>query len=169
MIGPEILTERLALRSLDAPSDEYVAWMNDPKVVRFTEARFSSHSRAGIAAYIDAVNNSPNDVLFGIFESGRHIGNVKIGPIDWHHHHAYIGLIIGFRDRWGKGLAAEAIRAATAHAASIGLRTLVAGVYANNIGSIKTFRKAGYREAGAFPSFRVSGSRRVDEVHLVWP
>ncbi|MBY0431841.1 MAG: GNAT family N-acetyltransferase [Rhodospirillales bacterium] len=85
-------------------------------------------------------------------DDGRHVGNIKLGPINRHHRRGDIGLLIGERDQWGRGLAAEAIAAMTAYAfAELGLNKVVAGCYAANEGSRRAFLKAGFAEVARRP------------------
>ena len=48
---------------------------------------------------------------FAIKTTDKHIGNIKLGPINWIHRYGDISLLIGDKDYWGKGIATEAIRA----------------------------------------------------------
>lgn len=148
-----IETRRLQLRPLgeaDA-TGEYLDWLNDPEVNRYLETRHASHSLESIRAFIRATNADPAQHLFGITlrSSGRHIGNIKLGPVRREHRLADIGLMIGVRAAWGKGYAAEAIAAVTDFSfAELGLMKLSAGAYAPNRGSVAAFLKAGWREEG---------------------
>ena len=79
----------------------------------------------------------------------KHIGNIKLGPINIHHNCAEIGLIIGDKDSWGKGLASRAISIVTQFGFNqLKLAKLSAGCYENNIGSKKAFEKSGYQVEG---------------------
>ena len=78
-------------------------------------------------------------------DNKKHIGNIKIGPINWYHRLAEIGIMIGEKDCWGKGYAAEAISLLADFAFSkLNLHKLTAGCYEQNQGSLKAFQKAGF-------------------------
>src|ERR1700750_2093462 len=115
MILPEpIETSRLRLRSLRQSDigDTYLSWMNDAEIVRFLEVRFNgTQSLTDLQAFVDTMNASPNNYIFGIFrkDDDLHIGNIKLGPIIREHARAEIGYLIGDRRCWGKGYASEAI------------------------------------------------------------
>lgn len=146
-------SRRLDFRTLQAAdcTPRYVAWLEEPEVRRYLETRFESQSLESVRAFVAAVNARADEHLFGMFlrEDGRHIGNIKVGPVLRRHGLADISLLIGERDCWGKGYATEAIVAASAHAFdAFGVRKLSAGIYAPNAGSVAAFRKAGYREEG---------------------
>lgn len=148
-----LVTKRLVLREL-SPEDvskQYVAWLNDPQINRFLESRFSTQSRESICQFVDSMAASETDILFGIFlaEDERHIGNIRLGPIDPPHRRGAIGLLIGDKLQWGKGYAAEAIDAVAGYAlGALDLHKVFAGYYAGNLGSRKAFRKAGFHEEG---------------------
>lgn len=142
-------TVRVFLRELKVldVSDRYAAWMNDPEVVLFTEARHASHTIESLRAFVAACEANPANHLLGIFESDSalHIGNVKIGPVHPNYRTAGFGLIVGDKGSWGKGIASEAIRLAAEYAfADLGLHKLTAGVVEGNVASMRAFLKNGF-------------------------
>ena len=91
----------------------------------------------------------PGEVFFAIVRKdlGKLIGTIKIGSISWEHGTGEIALMIGDKASWGKGFATEAIGLVSGYAFNdLGLRKLTAGIYEDNIGSIKAFLKAGFLE-----------------------
>lgn len=140
---------RLTLRTLAATDagGPYLGWMSNPTVLRYLEARHVPHDRATLQAFIEMSNADPSTLLLGITitADGRHIGNIKLGPIDAHHRRGDIGILIGDTAVWGRGYAAEAIGLLAAHAFSaLRLHKLTAGFYASNTASVRAFEKAGF-------------------------
>ena len=132
----------------------YVEWLNDPEVNRYLESRFTEQTLAG-ARLFAATMRAHDDVLFlGIRDErlGRHVGNIKLGPIDRRHGLGEIGLMIGDRAAWGTGVG-SAVIAMMADIAGrrLGLRKLTAGCYASNLGSRRAFEKAGFHVEGVRP------------------
>jgi len=162
---------RLELRLLE-PEDvgeAYVRWLNDPETVRFTEARHRAHTLESIRAYVAACAARGDDHLLGIFEmaGGRHVGNIKIGPVNPHHKCASVGLVIGEKARWGRGYATEAIALASRYAfTSLGLHKLTAGVIEGNEGSRRAFEKNGFMVEGVRRAQNFGDGRWRDEVLL---
>jgi len=151
----------------DDATEDYRNWMNNRNVTRFLECRWLKFTIKDLRAFINSINKSQNDFLFGIFlnENSRHIGNIKIGNVNARHKFAEVGLLIGDRSQWGKGYATEAIKLATEYAFSVlRLNKIVAGIYANNTGSFRAFQKAGYRKIGIMKKHRVSSGVLVDEI-----
>lgn len=127
--------------------EAYVAWLNDPEIGRFLESRFAEHDETTTVAFVDTVLVSPVNLFLGIESKalGRHVGNIKLGPIDQKHGLGEIGLMIGERDAWGKGIATSAIDLISKIGMQqLGLRKITAGCYASNIGSKIAFEKAGF-------------------------
>ena len=165
-----LLTSRLLLRSLTAAdaTERYLGWMRDPLTTRYLEARLVEHSLGSLRQYIESCNGGRTELLLGIFlADDHHIGNIKLGPVDRYHLNASVGLLIGEKDCWGKGYAAEAIAAVTAHAFhDMALQKLYAGCYASNVGSARAFLKAGWSEEGRSASHWRSEGRREDNIYL---
>ncbi len=166
LTGPRLYLRRV--RPEDA-TDAYVRWMNDPEVMRFLETRFTTHTREGIREYVERVSADPDTLFLAIVLSAgdRHIGNIKLGPINRVHRLGDIGLLVGEKDCWGKGYASEAIRLLAEHAfGGLGLHKLTASCYGDNHGSTGAFLKAGFVVEGIRPSHFHSAGRFVDAVLL---
>jgi [ribosomal protein S5]-alanine N-acetyltransferase len=164
-------TERLVFRELETSdvSVDYVDWLNDPQVSRYLETRHAPQDAATVAAFVERVGASQIEFLFGIFlrNSGRHIGNIKLGPIREHHAVADVSLLIGARDCWGQGYAAEAIAALSRYAFDeIGVRKLSASMYEENQASMRAFLHAGYVEEGRRRKHYDLGGGRSDLIEL---
>ncbi len=143
-------TERVELFLLEPRhvTDEYVGWLKDPAVNRYLESRFVPHDTASTLAYVARMHADANALMLGIrsIALDRHVGNIKLGPIDRNHGLGEIGLMIGDRSAWGRGIASDAIAVVCEIAArQLELRKLTAGSYASNVGSAKAFEKAGFR------------------------
>lgn len=156
------------LRLSDVGKD-YCGWLNDPLVNRYLESRFEKWSRGKLMRYVQKVKRDKDSVFFAIVTNrdGRHIGNIKLGPINRRHKFADIGVMIGDRAYWGKGYASEAIRLVSDYAFGVlKLHKLTAGSYADNIGSIKAFKKVGFSAEGRRKKHYLSCGRYVDLVLL---
>lgn len=167
----ELIGKRLCLREVQLADAQgpYLQWMNDPEVVKYTESRFHPHSHERLCQYIDTINKNSDFVFRAITlrDGGQHIGNIKLGPINWNHCFGDIGIIIGVKDCWGKGYAAESIRLLADHAfTSLKLHKLTAGCYATNVAAIQAFEKAGFLREGIKPSHCISERQYIDLICL---
>lgn len=164
-------SERIYLRgvTLEDVTDAYFHWMNDPEVIQYLESRFYPQSRDGIRAFVQSFQGNQNNVFFAIIlkEDNRHIGNIKLGAINWIHRLAEIGLIIGEKDTWGKGFATEAIRLVSDYAFKcLNLHKVSAGCYGINQGSVRAFQRAGFEVEGVRPKHMFCEGNYVDLVLL---
>jgi len=132
-------------------TETYRAWMVNPVVNQYLETRFIQPTIQSLREYISAMRESSHSYLFGIFlgTNGPHVGNIKLGPLSSVHASAAIGLLLGERDAWGKGIASEAIGVISEWAlGNLGLEKLNAGSYSQNAGSVRAFEKNGFRIEG---------------------
>lgn len=171
MKGDTIQGEKIYLRpvNIQDANQDYCRWMNDPEVTRYTESRFSAHTLEDIKVYIERESESKDSIFLAIVlkENNRHIGNIKIHRIDKVHNHAEISLLIGEKSCWGQGIGAEAIRLTAGHAFNaLNLHKVYAGCYANNIGSIKAFKKAGFKEEAIMKEHHIFEGQYVDGIQL---
>lgn len=163
--------ERLFLREV-RPSDvteRYYGWMTDPEVYQFLESRFLPISQELLRDYVTSKLGDRNNAFFAIVtrQDDQHIGNIKLGPIDWVHRTADIGLLIGDRACWGKGYATEAIGLVVRYAFDLlNLRRLTAGCYDENVGSAKAFEKCGFQVEGRLRQHRFSRGAYSDVLLL---
>jgi [ribosomal protein S5]-alanine N-acetyltransferase len=148
-------SDRIYLRGVELSdlTDKYIEWMNDSQINQFMETWHFPHTRENIAGYIKAHTDNRNEPFFAICAKDRdswnnfnHVGNVKLGPINWVHRHADISLFIGEKSLWGKGYGTEAIKLITDYAFNkLGLHKVKSGIYSRNTGSIHAFEKAGFQ------------------------
>lgn len=156
------------LRKSDVDSN-YCNWMNDPEVNQYLESRFEKWSIKKLEDYVTKIQDNPDYVFLSIIlkDENRHIGNIKIGPINQIHKFADVGLIIGERSFWGRGLATEALKLIVDYAFNtLNLHKLTAGAYADNIGSIRAFEKAGFLIEGIKKKHYLYNGDYIDGVLL---
>lgn len=162
--------ERLYLREVQLADAEggYHRWMNDAEVTRYLESRFYPHSVESLKEFISG-NQGPDNLLLAIVEKNghRHIGNIKLGPINWLHRRGDIGILIGEKDCWGKGYATEAVQLLTDYAFdSLNLHKVTAGCYDLNEGSARAFEKAGFVREATRPGHYYHDGVYVNEILL---
>ena len=149
-IGNNIILRQIELSDC---SDSYVNWLNDPQVNQYLEVRWSIQNLESITDFVQAQRSNDNSVLFAIIEKldGRHIGNIKIGPVNWHYLYADVSYFIGDKSCWNRGIATEAINLTCKFGfEELGLRKIEAGAYAEAIGSWKALERNGFVREGTF-------------------
>lgn len=156
----------------DAASADYLRWMNDPQVTR-TIGRFDyllPVSRAKLLRYFDDID-AANTVFLGIHLKARGatkprlVGTLKIYDIDPLARRASLGIMVGERSAWGRGIASAAIRTACGYVFEVlGFGKIAAGYLASNVGMHKAFRKNGFRVEGVLRRHVYFGGRLDDHV-----
>jgi len=164
-----IESSRILLRTITVEDIHhgYLNWMNNPETNQFLESRFSVLSSENLKSYILETNSKADTLFLAIIDkkSNTHIGNIKLGPINPHHHYAEIGLIIGEQSFWGKGYATESIDLLCTYAfENLKLHKITAGMYSNNHGSYKAFLKAGFHVEGTRKQHFVFNDQYVDYI-----
>ena len=61
---------------------------------------------------------------------------------------SYFGIVIGEKDCWGRGVAAEALRLMLEHAAGLGLRKVLLEVAADNPRARALYKRTGFQTEG---------------------
>lgn len=164
--GPNVYLRKIVLFDVNA---NYLQWMNDPQVIRFLEVRHSRRTLKDLREYVAGVIERKEDMFFAIClnETGRHIGNIKLGPINRAHGFAHIGFFIGDREHWGKGIATEAVGLVVDYAfGTLGLHKVLAGCYATNEASLRVFKKCGFKKEGVQVSQWLCDGKYVDGILL---
>lgn len=165
--GKTIIGEKIKLRDIDISdcNECYLQWMCDEDTNLYMETRWVKQTMDSIISFVSDKRESNDSVLFAIVESrsGNHIGNIKIGPIDFNNHYADISYFIGSKNCLRKGYASEAVFLATKYGFDeLGLHRLQAGVIDGNTGSKKVLEKCGYKLEGRF----LQTSYSKDDVYL---
>ena len=163
--------ERIYLREvIESDVDgNYLRWMNDIEVTQYLECRFFPATPEDLRIYVRTIRANRNSLFLAMIvkETGEHVGNIKLGPIDWHHASGDIGLIIGEKAYWGKGIAKEAIKLVVNHAFhTLQLHKVTASCYATNVASIRAFERLGFAREGIRKSQFLSNGHYVDQVML---
>jgi ribosomal-protein-alanine N-acetyltransferase len=148
-------------------NENYYRWLNDPEVTTYLEIRHVPHSLENIKKYVEAMSDNPDEILLAIClkENGSHVGNIKLGPINWIHRFAEVSLVIGEKSIWSKGIGTEALRLLSRFAFDVlNLHKLRAGCYEGNIGSARAFLKADFVHEGTLKNQWYINGRYQDEI-----
>ena len=161
--------KKITLRKLNLTTDiskKYLSWMNDLEVHKYTEQKYIKQSKNKIRKFVKEKNKSKNEFLYGIFLKRNnlniHIGNIKLGPINFIHKIGEISYFIGERELWRKGYTTLAIKEISKIAKKMGLKKIKAGLYEMNIGSKKVLEKNNFKLEGKMKSERVYNGKRYN-------
>lgn len=153
MDQPRLAGEKIYLRPIELADLEgpYIYWLNDPEVTRYLEVGHTRQTPESLRKYLKRFETGDSDTIYAICESETHshIGNVTLNNINRFSGIADTGLMIGDKSCWGKGYAFDAWRLILGFAFSeLKLRKIVAGAIVDNVASIRTLEKLGFRREG---------------------
>ncbi len=163
--------KRVRLRALEREDiPRFVKWMNDPEV-RDGLLVYEPMSSGMEERWFESLADRPNDRVFGIELTGggasRHVGNVGLHGIDWHHRRAEVGIVIGEKDCWGQGYGREAMALMMRFGFhELGLHRIELEVFESNPRAMKTYRALGFVEEGVRRQAVFQGGRFLDCTHL---
>jgi RimJ/RimL family protein N-acetyltransferase len=150
-------------------SKEYVNWMNNYEITKYTEQKYTKHTMASIKKFVAEKKKSKNEFLYGIFYKKNnnyiHYGTIKIGPINLIHKYAYISYVIGNKKNMNLGIATKSIKQILIIAKKkFKLKKILAGCYSNNIPSYKVLVKNNFKKEGRFTKMYKFEKKRIDRL-----
>ena len=144
-------------------TSEYISWLNDPDVVRFSNQRFIRHTIKSSQIYLKSFKNTTNFFL----TIRRQIDDLPIGTMtvyfSTHHKTANIGILIGQKSLWGQGLGQDAWDTITAWLIdSYQIRKVIGGTLSNNKAMIRIMERSGMRCEAIIPRQELFNSKEID-------
>lgn len=134
--------------------ERYLAWLRDYDVIK-TINRLDyvrkPVSFEEVKRYYESVLNSKADIFWALYykEEDAFIGTVKISKINEDTKSADVGILIGDKSKWNKGVATDAVRTACKYLFdALKMRRLTGGTTAVNTGMVKVFEKLGFKQEG---------------------
>lgn len=99
--GEQVLLKPFCARDI---SPEYVDWLNDPVVVKYSNQRFTTHSIESCKAYLASFDGTPNRFIkVEQKDGGRFVGTMTV-YVSVPHRTVDVGILIGRPPVWGKGI-----------------------------------------------------------------
>lgn len=160
---------RVTLRILDDShaNVRYAGWLNDPEVNRFLATKGATVPE--LREYIAKKHAQHDALFFGVFlkENDLFIGTVKLEPIEPEQKRATIAVMIGDKEFWGKGYAAEAMGLLCDWCfAELQLEEMNLGVVAKNLSAIRAYQKLGFKETKRDLNYIQYGDEMHDQVWM---
>lgn len=161
--------KKICLRPITASdiNRKYLSWLNDAEVTKYIETGQFPVTKKDLEAFYNELKKSKTDVMFAIIEkkTGSHIGNIKLGGINWVHRYTDLGIMIGDKKHWGKGCGAEACTLLLEYAFNrLNLNKVFLGIYATHTSAIKTYQKAGFRIEGKLKNMLIIDGKYTDKI-----
>lgn len=143
----DLESERLLYKRVSAEhiSSTYVSWINDPQVNQYLEIR-GNYNIDLLTTYIN--HSYDNAIYFWAIHlkgSNKHIGNIKIDPINLEDNSGEYGILMGDKTEWGKGYAKEASLTILNYCfEKLKLSKVTLGVVEENINAVSLYKKIGF-------------------------
>ena len=165
----DLESERLVYKRISAEhvSNQYVNWINDDEVNRYLETR-GNYTLDLLKAYVEELNK--RDVYFwGIHLKGtqKHIGNIKIDPIDEEVNSGDYGILMGDKANWGKGYAKEATLKILDYCFNeIKLSKINLGVIEDNVNAVNLYKNIGFKIDEVKKDFGVYNNKMCNSISM---
>jgi [ribosomal protein S5]-alanine N-acetyltransferase len=141
-----IILERVSIRLFSTRdiSDDYISWLNDPEVMKFSNQRFSSHNRKTCEDFFNSIQSLDAIFLVIIFKENKEAVGTMTVYFSRNHQTADIGIMLGNKAFWDTGLGTEALDGVMEFLfKKVGIRKVTSGTLSCNKGMIRICEKAG--------------------------
>lgn len=147
---------------------EYVSWLNDKQLTRYSEQRHRLHTLESCRTYMLGFLGTAHHfwAIEATDRDGLHIGNLN-AYVDEHNGLADLGILIGHAAAQRQGYGLEAWKAALGYLAALpGLRKLTAGMLSNNARMVALAQKTGMVEDGRRKNHYLWEGCAMDVIHM---
>ncbi len=103
LIGKVVILDEFSLKNI---TPEYISWLNDPYVVQYSNQRFRQHTQESCLDYFKSFKHSDN-IFVAVYQDSEFIGTMT-AYISNIHQTADLGIMIGNRQHWGRGVGKDA-------------------------------------------------------------
>jgi len=154
--GDNLILEKFSDKFL---TQEYLDWVKEPKM-----NIIHSHptmTMEELRNYCYKLMNSKKDYLFAIVvkDNNKHIGNVRLGPIDVYARTCRFGFIIGDTAYHGRGIGTEIVRVCVDFCFSkLNIHKIHLGVWDYNKATIRVYEKNNFITEKVLPSYTYEGN-----------
>jgi RimJ/RimL family protein N-acetyltransferase len=142
LVGKKVYLRPLTLNDVN---QNYFSWLNDVDVMNGIAT--SGYTMDILKKYVEDRINNKNVAFAAIIfkETNEHIGNIKFDYHDEKANLSELGLLIGNKNYWGKGIGYEACKLMLEFGFDVlNLRKIYLAVYENNLTAKKLYEKLGF-------------------------
>ncbi len=163
----EALTSaRLCIRNFEKTdiNSDYLSWLADPEVVKYSSQRHVSHTVESAQAYWLSFEQSVNSFLLLLTRQGEPLGTMTLYR-DLQSQVVDMGILIGNRSIWGLGYGSEAWGTMIDYLFASGTRKITAGTLSVNLGMLKIMEKHQMQDDGVRRQHVYYEGNYVDQIH----
>lgn len=151
-------------------TDQYLNWLNDPEVNRYTSRGAYPVTEAEARRYVETCQ-SPERIVLAILlnyksHNATHIGNISLQKIDMLNRSAELAILIGSKNLQRKGYGLAAAKIICQHGfKQLGLNRIYCGTHQDNIGMQKLAEKLGMKKEGQSRQAFFKNGKFADIIH----
>jgi RimJ/RimL family protein N-acetyltransferase len=129
---------------LDDITEQYIGWLTDPVVVRFSNQKFMNHTKDSCKAYLSSFQGTDNLFLKIMDKESQKAIGTMTAYYSSHHQTVDVGILIGDRSVWGQGFGLDAWCVFTDWLGEHPLvRKITAGTMRPNLGMARIMEQSG--------------------------
>jgi RimJ/RimL family protein N-acetyltransferase len=166
LVNIQISGQKVTLRQFTDSNitNEYLGWLNDRELMKFSNQRFRSHSTLSCNEYLKSFDGTDN-LFLAIYHGSEYIGTIT-AYVTAIHKIADMGLLIGWQSQ-GRGLGLDAWFTLMRYLfENIGVRKVSGGALKSNAAMIKIMVNSGMRPDGVRLEHEMVEGRPDDIVHF---
>jgi RimJ/RimL family protein N-acetyltransferase len=146
-------------------TEDYLSWLNDPEVVKFSNQRFKQHSKESCLNYLHSFANA-NALFLSIQNQQCPLGTMSV-YFNPHHQTADIGIMVGNKNCWGQGIGYEAwLLLLTTLIETVSVRKVTGGTLSCNKSMVRIMEKCGMQPDGIRCAHEMVGGKVYDIIHF---
>lgn len=143
-----------------------VVYLNDPEVLVWFGPLTPMNMEDEIAWY-ERMRQDQSVVNFAIELDGRYVGGCGLINIDAQHRRAEIGIFVGDKTIWGKGVGSEAMRLVLGYGFDyLNLHRIYLRAFPENQRAVGIYERLGFRHEGRFRDVEWRHGRWHDLVYM---
>lgn len=128
----------LRLTKIPLDLDEWVSWLNNKIVTKYSRQRHKNHSSQSQKKFLQKKLKSKRNLIFKIIYKKKFIGVLELSNINYNKKNCELSYMVGSIKNWGKGFATQAINLALIYSKKkLHLKKVYAGTHKRNIPSKK--------------------------------
>ena len=142
---------------------DYISWLNDSEVVRFSNQRFLKHDQESSSRYLASFEGTDNlFISIRCLSDDRPVGTMT-AYVSRRHGTVDVGILIGDKAVWGTGYGQDAWNTLTNWLLQRDdIRKLTAGTLACNHGMIKLMERSGMHQEATRKQQEIVDGQAVD-------
>ena len=163
-----ILGDTMRLRAIEKEDlPRFVTWLNDPDVCRYLTL-YNPLSQAQEEKWFENILNRPVEeqplvIEIQVDKAWESVGNISFLNMDQHSRNAELGLFIGKKNFWGKGIGTKAIGLMLDYGfKTLNFHRIYLRVFEQNKRGIRCYEKVGFHHEGSMREAQFLDGEYVD-------